>query len=116
MIAEELTREYLISANLSVGSNVFCRVPVNPPTEYILIEKIGGNLDNHIRMSRLDIQSRSDISLQRAMDINEEVKDAMEVFPDESTGIFAAHLTYDNNFTNPASKQFRYQVGYAIYH
>lgn len=115
MTAEELVRNYLISAELSVGDKVYLKVPESAPEEYVLIDKIGGNVNNHIRMSRLDIQSRSDVSLARAMDMNEEIKEAMENMADESDEIFGAHLIYDNNFTNPDRKQYRYQVGYTIY-
>ena len=116
MTIEELAREYLISAGLSVGGSVFLKVPEIPPAEYVLIDKIGGGKSNRIGLTRLDVQSRSDISLERAMDINEEVKEAMDVWAEESDQIFACHLNYDNNFTNPARKQYRYQAGFNIYY
>lgn len=115
MTAEQITRNYLISAGLSVGSNVFLKVPVKPPTEYVLIEKIGGNRTDRIDLARLNIQSRSDSDLETAMNLNEEVKDAMEAFADASDDISGCHLSYDENFTNPASKQYRYQAGFNIY-
>ena len=47
------------------------------------------------------------------MEINEDVIDAMKAF-DRETNIFGAHLQSDYNFTNTATKQFRYQAVYEI--
>lgn len=115
MIIETSVLNYLISRNLSVGSSIYMEVPEDPEDEYILIEKIGGGRSDQINMSRIDIQSCSKISMERVLEINEEVISAMDEYAYNTIGVFGCDLNYNNNFTNPTTKIYRYQAGFNIY-
>ena len=105
---ETIVLDYL-GAKLSVP--VRMETPENPPREYVLIDKTGSSETNHIVRATLAIQSVSSVSLYRAAEINEAVKAAMEdilTLPQ----IFRAKRNTDYNFTNPQTKQYRYQAVY----
>lgn len=84
------------------------------PDEYVLVEKTGGGKTNHIRRATIAVQSYAD-SLHRAMQINEEVKEAMEdiVALDE---ISRCTLNSDYDYTDTTRKKYRYQAVFDIVH
>lgn len=118
MIIETAIISYLTSAGLSVGSNVFGEVPEDPPASYVLIEKTGSGRADRIDRAMVAIQSivRRDRggSLLDAIELNEEVKAAMESFA-ATDAVFSCDLNSDYNFTNPETKEYRYQAVYNIY-
>lgn len=87
---------------------------LNMPNEYILIEKTGGGETNHIRRATIAVQSYAG-SLYRAMQINEEVKEAMNniVILDE---ISKCTLNSDYDYTDTTRKKYRYQAVFDIVH
>lgn len=117
MIEEKLI-DYLANAGLSVGANIFAEVPFEPPDEYIVIEKTGSGRTDRIDRAMVAIQSivkrRSDNSVLRAMQINEEIKTAMDSFAEEDD-IFSCSLNSDYNFTNSKTQEYRYQAVFNIY-
>ena len=102
--------DYLLSKGLTVGENIFCEVPEKGiPADYILIEKTGSSRENRINQAMIAIQSISQTSLFTTMAMNEEVKEAM----DEIVGlpeIFRCECNSDYNYTNTATKEYRYQA------
>lgn len=84
------------------------------PDEYVLVEKTGGGKTNHIRRATIAVQSYAD-SLYRTMQINEEVKEAMEdiVALDE---ISRCTLNSDYDYTDTTRKKYRYQAVFDIVH
>ena len=82
--------------------------------EYVLIEKTGSSVENHIQSATFAIQSYAD-SLLRAAEMNEEVKAAMDnmVILKE---ISKAELNSDYNFTDQTKKRYRYQAVYDVYY
>ena len=111
---EKTIIEYLISANIDgVGDNVFVAVPVNPPAEYIVIERTGGSITNQIDGATVAIQSISKNSMLRAIEINEAVKSEMFLLP-YSAHAFSVRLNSDYNFTNTETKEYRYQAVFEI--
>lgn len=87
---------------------------LNMPNEYILIEKTGSGKTNHIRRATIAVQSYAG-SLYRAMQINEEVKEAMNniVILDE---ISKCTLNSDYDYTDTTRKKYRYQAVFDIVH
>ena len=83
-------------------------------TDYVLIDQTGSSRANHIITTTFAIQSYGD-TLYNAMLLNEEVKGAMVGFAglDEVTRV---ELETDYNFTNTATKQYRWQAVYLITH
>lgn len=84
------------------------------PDEYVLIEKTGGEKTNYVSRATIAIQSYAK-SLYRAMQINEDVKVAMEeiVTLDE---ISRCSLNSDYNYTDTTRKKYRYQAVFDIVH
>lgn len=80
--------------------------------EYVVIEKTGSSTENHIETATLAIQSYS-ASLFGAATLNKGVKQAMReaVALDEISSI---RLNTDYNFTDTATKQYRYQAVFVI--
>lgn len=83
-------------------------------TGYVLIDQTGSSRTNHIITTTFAIQSYSN-SLYEAMLLNEDVKAAMVGFA-ELDGITRVELQTDYNFTNTATKQYRWQAVFSITH
>lgn len=107
--------QYLLSQNLSVGRNVYAEVPGDPPDQYIVIEKTGSSQTNRINQAMIAVQSYSKNSLLEAMELNEEVKQAMDEMP-LLEDIFSCKLNSDYNFTSTATKEYRYQAVFNVYY
>ena len=83
-------------------------------TDYVLIDQTGSSRTNHIITTTFAIQSYGD-SLYEAMVLNDEVKDAMVDFA-ELGNVTRVELQTDYNYTNTATKQYRWQAVYLITH
>lgn len=84
------------------------------PEKYVLVEKTGSSMTNHIRHATVAIQSYAG-SLYEAAELNEEVKAAMDeiIVLDEIT---RSELNSDYNYTDTATKRYRYQAVYDLTH
>lgn len=108
---ESIVLNYLIGCNFDgIRDNVFAEVPVNPPTEYIVIEKTAGGESDKIHSAMIAIQSYSRTSLLTAAQINMAVVDAMEVMAETVAEVYSAKLNSDYNFTDPETREYRYQA------
>ena len=117
---EETIISYLTSKELSVGAHVYAQVPENPPDAYIVIEKTGSGRVNRIDQAMIAIQSivrkKGDGNgLLAAAQLNEEVKEAMDESI-ELPEIFRCELNSDYNFTNTATKEYRYQAVFNLFY
>lgn len=104
---EVIIKNYLDS-HLDVPS--FLERPEKPPKQYILIEKTGSSKNDYINSATLAFQSYAE-SLFEAASLNEKLKTVLE----ESiynTDISKAKLNTDYNFTDPETKEYRYQAIY----
>lgn len=109
MIAKQLL-DYL-------GSVLDVSVRMEAPeqtTGYVLIDQTGSSRTNHIITTTLALQSYG-ATLYEAMLLNEAVKEAMVGFA-ELGNITRVELQTDYNFTNTATKQYRWQAVYLITH
>lgn len=106
--------KYLLSKDLSVGDHVYAEVPEHPPEKYIVIEKTGSSRTNRIDQAMVAIQSYAKKSLLDAMELNEEVKQAMDEMP-AIDDIFSCKLNSDYNFTSSTTKEYRYQAVFNVY-
>lgn len=97
-----------------LGLPAYGETPADPPAEFLVIEKTGSGLVDHIERATLAIQSNAR-TLLRAMEINELVKSAMSSIVELST-ISAARLSSDYNFTDTAEKRYRYQAVYDVFY
>ena len=108
---EKILRDYLRS-KLSVP--VEMEEEADLPEKYVLVEKTGSSMTNYIRHATIAIQSYAG-SLYEAAELNEEVKAAMDeiIVLDEIT---RSELNSDYNYTDTATKRYRYQAVYDLTH
>lgn len=104
---EVIIKNYLDS-HLDVPS--FLMRPEKPPKQYILIEKTGSSKTDYINSATFAFQSYAE-SLFEAATLNEKLKTALEELIYE-TDISKAKLNTDYNFTDPETKEYRYQAVY----
>ena len=109
MILKDLL-DYL-STQLSVG--VYAEAP-DQTTGYVLLDQTATSNANHITTTTIAVQSYG-ATLYGAMALNEAVKEAMEGFA-EQPQVASVKLETDYNFTNTATKQYRWQAVYHITH
>ena len=87
-------------------------VPERPPARFVVLEKTGSSRTNFIDTASFAVQSYAP-SLFEAAELNERVKAAMDdliLLPD----IFSSKPDGDDNFTDTATKKYRYQAVYNI--
>lgn len=106
---EKIVMDYL---NDSQSVPAYGETPEKPPAEYILVSRTGGKRENRINSATVAIQSIGG-TLFRACEINEAVMGLMDIIHG-FTPIYGAHLNTNYNFTNPATKTYRYQAVYDI--
>lgn len=109
MIAKVLS-DYL-SEELTVG--VYMEQP-EALTNYVLLDQTGSTCQEHIPKTTIAIQSYG-ASLYEAMQLNKQVKRVMDGFV-ELDEVSKVELETDYNFTNTATKQYRWQAVFNITH
>ena len=102
---EKIVLDYL-SETLNV--HVCAEVPPDRPSAYVLIEKTGGSIENFIEYSTLAVRSVAP-SLFEAAELNELVIEAMAKI-NRLDEVAACRLNSNYNFTNPSTKEYRYQA------
>lgn len=111
-MAIEYTVLNFLNRTLTGGIQAYMEEPMNPDDEYVLIEKTGSSVENHINRATFAVQSYS-TSMQGAIDLNETVKDLMETFCEENS-ILSCRLNSDYNFTDTETQRYRYQAVFDI--
>lgn len=102
---ESTVRDYL---NEKLSVDVYLEMQKEMPTSFVLIEKTGGRLTEHIRSATLTIQSYA-TTLYNASKLNEDVINALENII-ELDEIISCTLNSDYNYTDTTTKQYRYQA------
>ena len=98
----------------SAGANVFAERQKNSHAKFIIVEKTGSRRDNRVDSATIAIQSYG-ATLLDAASLNEEVKAQMNAIVSLEV-IGACHLNSDYNFTDQATKEYRYQAVFDITH
>lgn len=83
-------------------------------TGYVLIDQTGSTNKNHITTTTVTVQSYG-ASLYEAYTLNRTVQDVVFSFVEEPE-VSSVKLETDYNFTNTATKQYRWQAVYQITH
>lgn len=91
---------------------VYFERPERLPTKYVIIEKTGASVENYIYSATFAVQSYAP-SLYEAASLNELVKGYMEALPDERD-VGACDCNSDYNFTDPDTRDYRYQAVFDI--
>lgn len=110
----EATLISYLSGKTAAGANVFAEEPKQKPDTYIVIEKTGSSTENRIETATVAIKSFASTMLDAAT-LNERVKVIMDNAP-ELDDVSSCRLNSDYNFTDPTSKQYRYQAVFQITH
>lgn len=106
---EKVVLDYLSS---KLDCDVYMEIPQNPPKTFVRVEKTGSSKSNYICSATFAIQSYAD-TLLNACELNEKVKDAMDIM-DDTEDIFSARLNSDYNYTDTSTKKYRYQCVYDL--
>lgn len=99
-----------LNDNLEVDA--FAEYPEIAPAQFVLLEKTGSSSKNMIASATIAIQSYAKTFID-AMKLNEKVKDAMANMQ-ELDYIIRCDLNTDYNFTDTATRKYRYQAVYDI--
>ena len=99
---------------LSENLEVYVGMEAPNETEYVLIDQTGSSRQNHVITTSVAIQSYGS-TLYDALVLNERVKNAMADFVADEQ-VTRVQLDTDYNFTNTATKQFRWQAVFLITH
>lgn len=109
---ETILLDYLNNCNLS--AMVYMEQPEVKPTAFFLLEKTGGNMTDQIKQSNFIVQSYG-VSLYDAATMNKEVKEAM-FNAITLNDISKVELNSDYNYSDPTTKQYRYQAVFVVTH
>lgn len=93
---------------------VYVEEPQRPPKKYILVDKLGSSVENHILSASVAIQSYGSSRLEAAQ-LNENVKAYMEAMATRPE-ISRCKLNSDYPFMDTATKRHRYQAVFDITH
>lgn len=91
---------------------VYMEVPAEMPETFVTIEKTGSGRSNHLDSATFAVQSWAR-SMQKAAELNQQVKKAMDSLTEEAE-ISHAKLSTDYNFTDTSTKMYRYQAIYDL--
>lgn len=101
-----------LSAALDVP--VRMEIPADRPTRFVVLKRSGRGRESYLETCNLITESHAE-SLLEAAALNEQVKAAMDTLVNLDE-ISSAELSTDYPLTDTASKQYRYQAVYEIYH
>lgn len=106
---EIIIKDYLKE---SLGRPCYMEMPKNPEEEFVLIEKTGSSLEDHITSAVVAIQSYG-VSKFGAAELNEKVKCAMLCMA-ELDEICKVSLNSDYPFDDTSTKRYRYQAVFDV--
>ena len=110
---EETVKIYLENNGLSAP--VWMEKPKNPPSEYYIVEKTGGALEDHIYHSTIVVQSYAK-SKYEAAEANDKVIELMVYGLVNEPDITKVELNSNYDYTDVQSKGYRYQSVFDITH
>ena len=109
---EKIVLDYLTTA---LNVPVYMEKPANEETsEYVVLELVGNQENNRVCSASIAAQSYG-ASLYDAAELNNDVVIAMDLF-NANTNIGGCKMASSYNFTDTASKRYRYQSVFDIYY
>lgn len=107
--------ETIVKTFLETKTDVPVRFERSPemPVKCIVVEKTGSSYNEQLYTATIAIQSY-DKTLAEAATLNESVVTWMLEIRDSVTNVFDISLNSDYNFTDTASKRYRYQAVFVI--
>lgn len=114
MTIEELVIDYLTRQNIpGIGLAVYAETPVDPPENYVLIQRSNGSMANYLRDFSIYTETVSRKDKLMAARLHETVIEAMLRMPDIEN-IFRCNLNSDYDATRAEKKDYRYQALWQI--
>lgn len=110
---EDIIIAYLAGAQ---SLPVYAEVPVDPPTEYIVIQRTGGAEENLIREATVALQTVTMTSRYRAAQLAESVRELMLAITSRPEIFHSSVNAGPYDFTDPSTKAYRYQTVYTLYY
>lgn len=105
---ERIILEYLES----LGFTCYLEMPEDTPNDFIIIQKTGSSIENHIKSAMVAVQTYSS-SLVSVIELNENVKAAMlDIIELDEIG--SCDLNSDYNYTDTSINKYRYQAVFDI--
>lgn len=101
--------------NTKQGIPLYLESPKVLPSKYYLMEKTGGNMENHIRHSTIIIQSCA-ATLYDAAVMNEDIISLMLYDAVTLADVASISLNSNYNYTDPTTRQHRYQAVFDVVH
>lgn len=95
------------------GIRAYMEVPANASGRFVVLEKTGSNRENKLDRATIAVQSY-DESLNSSASLNDMVKRLLLYIDDPR--IVSSNLNSDYNYTNTATKQYRYQAVFDFYY
>lgn len=92
----------------------YMEIPKDQPESFVVLEKTGSGKRNRLCSATFAVQSYAP-TMYAAASLNEEAKAAMESAV-ELNEVTSVALNSDYNYTDTASKKYRYQAVFDIYH
>lgn len=91
---------------------VSAEVPEDPPETFVVLDRTGGGMENHIQRATVAIQAYGP-TLYDAIVLNKQIKTLM-LYGETPPEIAGVRLNSDYNYTDPTTKRYRYQAVYDI--
>jgi len=95
--------------------NVFAERPADVPAKYFVIEKTSAGEKNHVSRATIAVQSISSDSMLEAAQMSKNAENAMKRLISVAN-VSAVRLNSAYNYTNPETKEYRYQAVFDIYY
>ena len=111
MLIEETILRHL---NSKLPVPAYAERPEEPEKSYVILEKTGSRLRDHIQGSTIALQSYAE-DMYQAAELNEQVK-AVMLQAAELPEIGKVALNADYNNTDSTTKEYRYQAVFDITH
>lgn len=96
-------------------NDVYAERPIDLPAEYYIVEKTAAGEENHIQKATVAVQSISSVSLLNAATMSKAAEKAMKSIT-SIAGIGKCQLNSAYNFTNPETREYRYQAIFDLYY
>ncbi len=112
---EAVIIEYLNRSDVELDAQAFGEIPEKAPDEFYVVELTGGGQTDHINQSTIAIKSHAK-SRARAADLAYDVDNVMINNLPELDYVSGVKRNTVANFTDLATKGYRYQGVYVVTH
>ena len=108
---EKIVLDWL-TANMTVP--VYAEKPESAPESYLVVNKAGSSVSNHIYSATITVQSYAPSKFEAA-ELNELVKTAMDAIA-ALVAVSRCQLNSDYSYPDTSTKSYRYQAVFDLVH